>query len=202
MIKCSADAALAEKITRARELLAHKFPRGELEHILNAALEALLDDMAPERKAMRQEKRRQAKAVATGAAINKKTSVRSAKESSASTTAQKVSTTVAVEPSSPTTSPGPNESLRKTPSRYIPAGTKLAVWQECEGQCAYVSPDGQRCTERRALEYDHVMPFALGGDSNAENLRCYCRSHNKFAAFKTYGPHQPWRHSQTHSASR
>ena len=41
------------KLARARELLSHKFPMGDLESIFDAALEALLDKIDPERRRAR-----------------------------------------------------------------------------------------------------------------------------------------------------
>ena len=46
------DAAEA-KLARARELLSHKFPMGDLESIFDAALDALLDKVDPERRKSR-----------------------------------------------------------------------------------------------------------------------------------------------------
>ncbi len=63
-------------------------------------------------------------------------------------------------------------------SRYIPAALKREIWQRDQGQCTYCSPDGKRCSSRFALEIDHVEPFALGGETNLENLRLLCRAHN------------------------
>lgn len=49
--------ALLAKIKRARTLLWHKFPKGMLENVIDAALEDLLDKRDPERKALRLLKR-------------------------------------------------------------------------------------------------------------------------------------------------
>lgn len=54
-------------------------------------------------------------------------------------------------------------------------------------QCAYVSPDGVRCTETRYLTVDHIRPYALGGRSTEDNARCYCAAHNRLAGLKSFG---------------
>jgi 5-methylcytosine-specific restriction endonuclease McrA len=54
-------------------------------------------------------------------------------------------------------------------------------------QCAYVSPDGRRCTARAFLEVDHVEPRARGGGDHADNLRVLCSAHNQLAAEQAYG---------------
>ncbi len=37
----------------------------------------------------------------------------------------------------------------------------------------------KKCGSSFRLEYDHIKPFALGGDSSAENIRLLCRSCNQ-----------------------
>jgi 5-methylcytosine-specific restriction endonuclease McrA len=77
----------------------------------------------------------------------------------------------------------------KTPSRHVPAATKRAVWQRDGGRCAFVGPQG-RCTATAFLEYHHVVPFAAGGESSAENLELRCRAHNQHEADLYFGPLQ------------
>jgi len=75
----------------------------------------------------------------------------------------------------------------KRPSRYIPADVRHAVERRDGGRCSYVSPDGTRCCETRNLEFDHIKPFALGGESTVENLRLVCRGHNRMYAENVFG---------------
>ena len=76
-----------------------------------------------------------------------------------------------------------------TPTRYIPADVKRAVWKRDEGQCTYVSPHPEkRCPSRHRIQIDHVVPFSLGGSSNcAGNLRLLCFSHNQYEAVRILG---------------
>ncbi|MBI4060205.1 MAG: HNH endonuclease [Elusimicrobia bacterium] len=74
---------------------------------------------------------------------------------------------------------------RKTKSRTrkIPKWIRRRVWKRDHGRCAYKAPDGRRCASRRALEFDHVRPWALGGGSNdPSNVRLLCRAHNGLMA--------------------
>lgn len=71
--------------------------------------------------------------------------------------------------------------------RYVPRGVRLEVWRRDEGRCAFVGHDGRRCEERSGLEYDHVKPLALGGETTAENLRLLCRAHNQLRAREVFG---------------
>jgi hypothetical protein len=48
-------------------------------------------------------------------------------------------------------------------SRHIPSAVKREVWRRDRRQCAFVSADGRRCTERAYLELHHVQPYALDG---------------------------------------
>lgn len=73
--------------------------------------------------------------------------------------------------------------------RYIPEAVKQEAWRRDGGQCAFVAADGTRCASRAWLEFDHAVPYALGGSSvDAANIRPYCRPHNAWAAKQTFGP--------------
>jgi len=72
-------------------------------------------------------------------------------------------------------------------SRYIPAEVKRAVWGRDGAQCAFVSSDGRRCTERGFLEFHHVTPYAAGGEPTAENIQLRCRPHNGYEAELAFG---------------
>jgi hypothetical protein len=73
-------------------------------------------------------------------------------------------------------------------SRYIPEAVKQETWERDGGRCAFIAPDGTRCTARAWLEFDHEFPFALGGDSrDPERIRNFCFPHNKWAARQVFG---------------
>jgi hypothetical protein len=72
--------------------------------------------------------------------------------------------------------------------RYVPAAVKREVYTRDEGQCTYVSPEGRRCGETSHLEFDHIFPVALGGNSTVDNVRLRCRAHNQYAAEVVFGP--------------
>jgi 5-methylcytosine-specific restriction endonuclease McrA len=71
--------------------------------------------------------------------------------------------------------------------RHIPANVRRAVHVRDEEQCTFVSDTGNRCTETRFLEYDHVHPVARGGQATVDNTRLRCRAHNQYEAERTYG---------------
>ena len=72
-------------------------------------------------------------------------------------------------------------------SRYIPRSVKREVYRRDKGTCSYVSPDGTGCCERKYLHFDHIQPFALGGKTEASNLRLLCSAHNRLQAEKSFG---------------
>ena len=57
---------------------------------------------------------------------------------------------------------------------------KRAIFERAGNQC-------ENCGSHYALEIDHIKPKAIGGTSDAENLRVLCRSCNQRAAINEYG---------------
>jgi len=78
--------------------------------------------------------------------------------------------------------PGADRQLRTpvVPSRDVPRDVKRAVSQHDGAQCAFVSRDGHRCSERTFLEFHHIEPYALGGLATVENISLRCRRHNQY----------------------
>jgi len=73
-------------------------------------------------------------------------------------------------------------------SRRVPQSVRSAVWKRDDGRCSFVSKSGQRCSARGGLEFDHIVPWAVGGRSDAvENIRLLCRAHNQGAAIRRFG---------------
>lgn len=66
-------------------------------------------------------------------------------------------------------------------SRHIPAAVKRVVWERDRGRCAFIGADGE-CGEAGFLEFHHVIPFAAGGPTSADNLELRCRAHNAYEA--------------------
>ena len=73
-------------------------------------------------------------------------------------------------------------------SGYVSSEVKKAVWERDGGQCTFVSPEsGERCEERKGVEFDHIKEVARGGDGTVEGMRLLCRAHNQHAAEQTFG---------------
>jgi len=72
-------------------------------------------------------------------------------------------------------------------SRHIPAAEARAVWKRDGKCCRWPTASGGVCGSKRYLELDHIIPFAMGGRSTADNLRVTCASHNQQAARQAFG---------------
>jgi len=87
--------------------------------------------------------------------------------------------------------PGADRELRTpiVPSRDVPRHVQRGVSQRDGGQCAFVSRDEHRCTERTFLQFHHILPYAKGGRATVENISLRCRRHNQYEAELAFGPH-------------
>jgi 5-methylcytosine-specific restriction endonuclease McrA len=75
---------------------------------------------------------------------------------------------------------------RPSRGRHVPAAVKRVVWARDEGRCGFVGTHG-RCAETSFLEFHHVVPFADGGATDADNLQLRCRAHNGYEAERWFG---------------
>jgi HNH endonuclease len=63
----------------------------------------------------------------------------------------------------------PAPTARREP---LPRDVRLAVWQRDRGRC-------RECGSGFDLQYDHVIPLALGGASGVDNLQLLCGDCNR-----------------------
>ena len=71
--------------------------------------------------------------------------------------------------------------------RRIPMAVRLAVWKRDRGSCSFVGPKGHRCGETRYVDFDHIVPVAMGGSNKLENVRLLCHGHNQHEAERLMG---------------
>lgn len=57
-------------------------------------------------------------------------------------------------------------------SRVIPASVKKIVHERDKGKCT-------KCGSTHNLNYDHIIPYALGGNNSVENIRLLCFNCNQ-----------------------
>jgi hypothetical protein len=68
--------------------------------------------------------------------------------------------------------PGATAPAATKRSRSIPQDVKIAVAVRDQGCC-------QHCgTFAGPMEYDHVIPYSMGGDNSVENIQLLCRRCN------------------------
>jgi hypothetical protein len=66
------------------------------------------------------------------------------------------------------------------PGRHaVKPSTKKEVYQRDEGQCTYVSSDGQRCIQKRWLQMHHSQEVSRGGLNTVDNLSLLCSAHHQ-----------------------
>lgn len=54
----------------------------------------------------------------------------------------------------------------------IPQDVKMIVWQRDGGRCV-------TCDSQQSLEFDHIIPVAMGGSNTARNLQLLCEPCNR-----------------------
>ncbi len=69
------------------------------------------------------------------------------------------------------------KSISSKQTRYLPVSVRREILGRSKNQCEHKNNDGTRCHERRNLQWDHIHPFALGGDRTADNIRLLCAPH-------------------------
>jgi hypothetical protein len=88
---------------------------------------------------------------------------------------------------SPFTSPAaPQVSVQQNTQR-LTAETKRHVWQKAQSQC-------ENCNSKYALQVDHIVPRAMGGLNELQNLRLLCRNCNQRAAIEYFGAKKMEKH--------
>jgi 5-methylcytosine-specific restriction endonuclease McrA len=81
---------------------------------------------------------------------------------------------------------GPAEAEEQR-SRHVPASVRREVWARDGGRCQFRLENGELCGSTHRLQFDHLHPVALGGESTVTNLRLACAAHNLLAARRVFG---------------
>ncbi|HZZ85628.1 MAG TPA: HNH endonuclease [Anaeromyxobacteraceae bacterium] len=188
-LRVTLDAAFKGELDQLRQLLSHKVPSGDLSAVLREAVRCAIEKhgkrrgaVAPTRKAATSNRANAVAQPASGAA-----KAIPDPELEASPAAAPTGTAVALanEGSAANRPASGHPSPRSRPT--IPAALRREVWARDRGRCTWRGEDGHRCESRWQLEFDHVVPVALGGPTDAANLRLACRAHNTFHAEEVFG---------------
>lgn len=177
-LQVTLSAATRDKLLRARELLRHRLPDGDLARVLDLALSELVDGLEQRKFGkLKQSCRRPAdseppRGVPGAAGLAPGQATRGAEP----------------HPVAPATGlDAPRSPSAPSPSRVIPRALRRAVAERDNYQCTFVTPDGRRCSARGRLEFHHVVPHARGGPPTLANLRLACRMHNNHQAVLDFG---------------
>lgn len=171
---------LENKITRAKQLLAHSLPQPPSDcQLFTKITDLALEKIDPILKQKRIDQR----------------AVRAAKISMPSSDSlnepiAKHNPSVSASPlASPSAAKSTSTSSHPNRTRDpISEKLKREVLQRDEYACTHVNHDtGKICGSQHAIEIDHVLPVAQGGESTLNNLRVLCRTHNQLRALETFG---------------
>jgi len=169
LIQFLASEAFMKKYEEVRSLLSNRLGRTSFENVFGVLIEEFLGRHSP-RMRMERRKRRLAK-VLEGSAIRTRNSGRSPDKTAQASRHQRPVKTL--------------QACSRT--RHIRASVRDEVLVRDSGSCAFVSPDGKRCSSTHKPQVDHVKPFAKGGANKASNLRVLCADHNRWVAEQVYG---------------
>ncbi len=188
-----------DKLNRIKSLLSNKFPTGiTLEELFDITMEAYLDKNDPERRIVwrnnRKKKSRKKLKDKTGnnknggnnSPANNNSGINKHPESGDKTRIKSAGGDKQVADNLNNRTGVPSQPQRQN-SRYIPRPVRDEVYARDGGRCTFVGRNGKRCNCTHNLEFDHIIPFAGGGDNSPGNLRLLCRKHNKLEAERAYG---------------
>ncbi len=195
-LRFMADPEFMDKLNKIKSLLSNKFPAGiTLEELFDITMEEYLEKHDPERKIIRR-KNRENKIKSKTGENNKNggnnspdNNYKSEKSSNSCNDARRTKSAGGNKKSADNI----NNSIDLSPqsqqqnSRYIPQAVRDEVYARDGGRCTFVGKKGKRCNCTHDLEFDHIVPFATGGDNSPDNLRLLCRRHNKLEAERAYG---------------
>lgn len=57
-------------------------------------------------------------------------------------------------------------------NRSIPVAVRREVWRRDQGRCV-------ACDSRERLEFDHIIPIAMGGSNTVRNIQLLCERCNR-----------------------
>lgn len=158
LLRVSVSRDFTEKLERARDLMSHANPSGELAGVIERALDSLLEKLEKQRFAQTTRPRMPPNPSVEGPSGHRH------------------EITAARTPTS-----------RRATRERIPNQIRREVATRDGNQCTYVDDEGGRCPSRAFLQLHHEQPHALGGPSTAENLRLLCGPHNRLLAERDFG---------------
>jgi hypothetical protein len=170
-----------EKLDAARDALSHSHAGADAEAILEAGLDLVIERAARRKGIVATPRTRNAPSLSpTSTDVGERGETRDP----------------------PADAKGPGDLLRKdrAQSRHISAAVKREVWLRDGGRCQARLENGELCGSTHRLQFDHIRPVALGGESTASNIRLACAPHNLLAARRVFGDALMNRYAETRNA--
>jgi len=166
------DAETSANLKRAREILSHAIPNATDAQIVAYALKFMLDRKDPLRKKPKPLTQSGSAAVPGRAKNGKSNELNIGSSNESKKNKGKAP---------PMVSTGSAEAGSK-------AQSERSVVQAAQAACQFQDPiTGNVCGSRYQIEIDHIVPKAMGGTDEPENLRVLCREHNLQAAEQIFG---------------
>lgn len=160
-VKCSVSDEVLSKIEKLKGLLAHSNPNISLAELLDKLCDLGIKewDLGVRRSGAHSKK------------VNKQD-------------ARRKDQAKAPQPQVASDSPAPARvTVRQNPNTkrmHISNPIQREVWRNANSQC-------EQCGSTHALQIDHIIPKAKGGQDDTENLRLLCRNCNQRSAIEHYG---------------
>lgn len=183
-IRFTAPRYLQEKLAKLQALRAHKPGSETLAGLIDQLCELALVEWDP-----RAQEGEASGSKARGQAAKAQAARRARGQETASDTRDQTASPQPPPATSKVKAPPPGPATSKVRLRHIPAKVRRQIWRRDQGRC-------QQCGSEHALQLDHKLPFACGGDHSPENLRLLCRNCNQRAAIVRFGPEKMEAHLQ------
>jgi len=70
---------------------------------------------------------------------------------------------------------------------HIPQALADEVYVRDQGCCTFVGQDGRRCGSTWQVQFEHLIPRAIGGKHTLDNITLHCARHNRLKADQVFG---------------
>ncbi|HYO97433.1 MAG TPA: HNH endonuclease signature motif containing protein [Polyangiaceae bacterium] len=194
-LQLTASEELKGKLERARDLMSHKNPSGDLALVLEQALDLLIAKLEKARFGSTERAQKRVARVAQRA--EPRVDCRSERGSALPQAAVRGCAEADVEHEAVGDSKLPareRAGSRGQRSRHVPNSTRREVLARDGARCTYVDAAGRRCESTAFLQLHHETPWAAGGDARPDNIRVLCRAHNRLRAELDFGREHIDRH--------
>jgi hypothetical protein len=172
LVQFVADEELMQMLEELKNLLAHQNYEGRMDVLMKKIAGLALEKFKPKRREASESKSSENQ-------VEPKASLPAAAAAPASNPTSTSTHVTALVDRSPSPAQG------KARSRYISMSVRREVLLRDQNGCTYRDPKtGRVCQSRHGLQFDHLLPFSLGGAHTAQNLTLRCGSHNRFLAKK------------------